>query len=66
MLRRTNFNVSIDVWSKMSSNRIKSGASRKYENFNYIARSNNTNDINEYTKKGMNTSLYILWSITSK
>ena len=65
MLRRTKFNVSIDVWSKMSSNRMKSGTSRRYENFKYITRSDNTNDIKEYTKKGTNTSLYILWSIMS-
>ena len=51
MLRRTKFNVSIDVWSKMSSNRMKSGTSRRYENFKYITRSDNTNDINKYTKK---------------
>ena len=44
MLWRTKFNVSIDVWSKMSSNRIKSGTSRRYENFKYITRSDNTND----------------------
>ena len=44
MLWRIKFNVSSDVWSKMSSNRKKSGTSRRYENFKYITRSDNTND----------------------
>ena len=44
MLWRIKFNVSNDVWSKMSSNRMKSGTSRRYEIFKYITRSDNTND----------------------
>ena len=51
MLRRTKFIVFIDVWSKMTNNRRKSGTSRRYENFKYITKYYNTNDINEYTKK---------------
>ena len=51
MLRRTKFYVSIDVCSNMSSNRMKSRTSRRYENLKYMTRSDNTNDINEYIKK---------------
>ena len=50
MKRRTIFNVSIDVYCKMSTNRMKAGTSRRYENFKYITRSDNTNDSYEHIK----------------
>ena len=59
MLRRVKFNVSIDVWSEMSSNRRKSRVSRRYKNFKYITRSDSRDDINEYIKK-RNTVLIIV------
>ena len=59
MLWRIKFNVPGDVWSKMSSNRMKSGTSRRYENFKYITRSDNTNDKLMNTPKKRNTVLII-------
>ena len=50
MLCRTKFNVSIEVCSKISSNRRKSGTSIKYETFKYITKSDSRKDINECTK----------------
>ena len=41
MVSRTKFNVSIDVWSKMSSNRRKSETSRRYKHLKYSTRSDN-------------------------
>ena len=51
MIRRTIFNVSIDVYCKMSTNRMKAETSRRYENFKYITRSDNINHSYEHNKK---------------
>ena len=52
MIRRTIFNVSIDVYCKMSTNRMKAETSSRYVSFKYNIRSDNTNDSYEHTKKG--------------
>ena len=52
MIGRTIFDVYIDVYCKMSTNRMKAETRRRYENFKYIIRSDITSDTYEHAKKG--------------